>query len=253
MNILHITLDKCQMDIQTFYAFLKRAAILLHFCLDIPVINQTMHLDWDNVFELPYLIKLFQLNPNLLKENIKINPSLQKDNQVLYSHFLKINSNDKKINNNEKSEKKEEEILDVFEKENQVFLPPFKLYPFPKLFLEFINPPYSFDVSRINKATFLDLFKGEAILSSDVHEYMNKNYSGSVVPLLQLTGECASSLFIVSSYSNIDHIVDGFYTDKYGNEDPGFDRGSIVKLHEEKLDNFIESLLSGKWVSNLPE
>ena len=47
--------------------------------MNIPVINS--HLDWDNVFEFPYLVNLFKLDSKVLFSMLK--PTIKKENHLL--------------------------------------------------------------------------------------------------------------------------------------------------------------------------
>lgn len=62
---------------------------------------------------------------------------------------------------------------------------------------------------------------------------------------LYLTGKNASCLLYHSNILDKDWKVDGFYTDKFGDVDPGFKRGIISTLNKDKLDNALDTFLSG--------
>ena len=65
-----------------------------------------------------------------------------------------------------------------------------------------------------------------------------------------LTGPKAGSVEIADLQTNNLITIKGFYVDPFGEEDPGFQRGSILKLSTPHLVSTIEEILSGNWTNN---
>ena len=78
-----------------------------------------------------------------------------------------------------------------------------------------------------------------------IDDYCKDIYNGGLGMFLILTGPNASNvLFYVA---NIDKTwyQDSFYADKFGDTDPGFERGVITTLSRDRLENSLDSFLSG--------
>lgn len=65
---------------------------------------------------------------------------------------------------------------------------------------------------------------------------------------LCLTGKEASSLIYYCNQFDKYWVVDGFYTDQFGDTDPGFKRGIISTLSKDRLEKALNNYLSGDLV-----
>ncbi|OHT03735.1 hypothetical protein TRFO_06571 [Tritrichomonas foetus] len=140
-------------------------------------------------------------------------------------------------------------------------LPVFKFVTLPKNFLEFLNYPYSVDITNDdNGITAIDLISGQIITKKKsendhrkliFYDFLKRKRLNTFTVFLYLNGPLMSS--VVIHYTKFKFLIPikGFYVDSFGCEDPGLARGRLLTLSESKVDDTIEELLSGNWTNNI--
>ena len=135
----------------------------------------------------------------------------------------------------------------------------FKPFTFTNLPTNFLSFNEIVDITNISKGiiaiclftkTIVSLStsgdKNIPLITTFLKSHMKKSFSA----FLMLTGPKAGSVEIADLQTNNLITIKGFYVDPFGEEDPGFQRGSILKLSTPHLVSTIEEILSGNWTNN---
>ena len=108
------------------------------------------------------------------------------------------------------------------------------------------------DIFNNSLSKFVDLMTGKVVVFAknkstiqDKTDYVMSQYQGGLAMFLGLTGPNASDIII--SCQVIGHLfnLDGFYVDQFGDIDRGFNRGAMLSLSKDRLENALDKLLSG--------
>ncbi|OHT13637.1 hypothetical protein TRFO_16194 [Tritrichomonas foetus] len=199
------------------YQFLRRATLVQHFILDLPL-TKTAFIDWDELLEF---------------------------NELCNRYEIAIDDDEIEI---------EIDNFDGFK--NEIELAPYNFIETPKSFLSFMESPFSVNLADKTKELGICLLTGDIvnmgrqslndkIISASRHRTTKMGNTFSIY--LQLTGINAGIPCILSQYMNKSIRLKSFYVDSFGDEDQGLKRGSLLKLSPEKLENLVEQLLSSDW------
>jgi hypothetical protein len=135
-------------------------------------------------------------------------------------------------------------------------LPPFPLKELPASYLSLLMPPYSLDLLDTKSQTALCLLTGavvslEANARDSYMKHLKSNCGGGTSILLILTGPRATSVVFASFEFNKVLLTKGIYLDTCGDEDPGFRLGRVLTLSQDRLEQLIDTFLSGDWTDLL--
>lgn len=141
------------------------------------------------------------------------------------------------------------ERYEVISKNEDIEIPMFKL-TLPPNFLDFARPPYNADFSQCTHIVY-DMLLDKFMQFEDYQEHIIDNFEESVTMCMFLVGSKASRCFITSIEYTQSIPIKCVYVDEYGDEDIGFEKGSILHLNNDILENNIDYLLSGEWTNRL--
>ncbi|KAK8857709.1 hypothetical protein M9Y10_016117 [Tritrichomonas musculus] len=188
------------------YEFLRRAAIIEDFAIKSNTNNK--FIDWDEVLSFENLLKRYEIEYN----------------------------NDTEI----------------------IELPIFETIPLAERFVGLYQPPYNLDIFNNSLSKFVDLMTGKVVVFAKdkstiqgktdlpyIQDYVLSQYQGGLAMFLGLTGPNASDIIV--SCQVVGHLfnLDGFYVDQFGDIDRGFNRGALLSLSKDRLENSLDKLLSG--------
>lgn len=135
---------------------------------------------------------------------------------------------------------------------DSIELPLFECVELPEKFIGLCMPPFNFDLPDQTVVRAVDLMTGNVVTipskqnnQSTIDEYCKKAYNGGLAMFLILSGENASNVLFYASKIKKEWYIDSFYTDQFGDTDPGFQRGVITTLSRDRLENSLDSFLSG--------
>ncbi|KAK8839121.1 hypothetical protein M9Y10_032593 [Tritrichomonas musculus] len=218
--------EKSKIDIENFlnqtvidddyklFQFLRCAAIFDHFARCSKLIEKVDNkiIDWDEILGSSYLCNHYKI-PHLLKKFVS-------DNDV------------------------------------ELTLPMISFINLPKNYLDFIHPPFSAPILEYNEdVTILCLLTGRTFnlkkntRSNELISFIDNQFNGSFDVFLKLNGKNASQLVLLSKEFNARMDVQSFYVDRFGDQDLGMKRGSLLHLNEANEEEIIDMILSGLWTN----
>ena len=79
--------------------------------------------------------------------------------------------------------------------------------------------------------------------------FIDKQFNGSFDVFLKLNGKDASQLVLLSKEFKARMDIQSFYVSRFGDQDLGMKRGSLLQLNEVNEEEIIDMIFSGLWTN----
>ncbi|KAK8895586.1 hypothetical protein M9Y10_024056 [Tritrichomonas musculus] len=115
--------------------------------------------------------------------------------------------------------------------------------------IELTLPMISEDVTILCLLTGRNFNLKKDARSNELINFIDKQFNGSFDVFLKLNGKDASQLVLLSKEFKARMDIQSFYVSRFGDQDLGMKRGSLLQLNEVNEEEIIDMIFSGLWTN----